>query len=407
MRGKENDMKTRYLTAESVCKGHTDKLCDLIADGILDACLKEDKNSRVACEVMATKGHIFIAGEITCAKKVGLRRVAMKVISKAGYNPYDFLPHVYVHQQSVDIAGGVDKAMEVRMDKSTEDVFSSIGAGDQGTVYGYACSDTWQKLPMPVVLVNELCKNLDQAREDKSILKIGPDGKAQVTVEYQDGKPVRVKTIVVSIQHAEDKNLDELKREIITEIIYPLMDRYHMNRDAEILINPSGRFVLGGPAADTGLTGRKIMVDTYGGLASHGGGAFSGKDATKVDRSGAYMARAIAKNVVSAFLAEKCQVAISYAIGVAKPVAVEVDTFGTGVIDDDLLSVIIQEVYDLRPAAIISALNLKRPFFSETTAYGHFNGYNGTWENYDKTNELKEAVARYGKDDDTDATDTD
>ena len=399
-------MKSRFLTAESVCKGHPDKLCDLIADGILDACLKEDKNSRVACEVMATKGHIFIAGEITSAKKVGLRRVAMNVVSKAGYNPYDFFPHVYVHQQSVDIAKGVDKALEVRDEKSTDDIFASIGAGDQGTVYGYACSETWQKLPLSVVLVNEICKSLDTARENKTIQRIGPDGKAQVTVEYVDGKPMRIKTVVVSVQHEAGKNLDDLRREIIAEILYPIFDRYHMNRDAEILINPSGRFVQGGPAADTGLTGRKIMVDTYGGLASHGGGAFSGKDATKVDRSGAYMARAIAKNIVGGFLAEKCQVAISYAIGVAKPVAVEVNTFGTGTIEDDVLSQAVQEVFDLRPAAIISALQLNRPYFSETTAYGHFDGYNGTWENYDKVKELREAVARYAKDDDTDAAGT-
>lgn len=387
-------MNISYKTAESVCAGHPDKLCDLIADAILDECLKKDRYSRVACEVMATKGKIFVCGEITCSKKIDIRLVVRQTLAKVGYNPLNFIVFVYVHRQSADIAGGVNKALETR-EVDTDDIFASIGAGDQGTVYGYATNETWAKMPTPVLFVNDLCKRLDDAMHDGTIRDIGPDGKAQVTVEYHDGKPVRAKNIIVSVQHKENKDLDELRREIITEIIYPLLSRYHFPKEAEILINPSGRFVEGGPAADTGLTGRKLMVDTYGGLAAHGGGAFSGKDATKVDRSGAYMARAVARNIVGAWLADRCQVSISYAIGKAEPTAVEIDTFGTEKVDVEIIRKAVMEVFDLRPAAIISLLHLRNPYFSETTAYGHFNGYKGSWENLDKTKELKKAVEKY------------
>lgn len=387
-------MNISYKTAESVCAGHPDKLCDLIADAILDECLKKDRYSRVACEVMATKGKIFVCGEITCSKKIDIRLVVRQTLAKVGYNPLNFIVFVYVHRQSADIAGGVNKALETR-EVDTDDIFASIGAGDQGTVYGYATNETWAKMPTPVLFVNDLCKRLDDAMHDGTIRDIGPDGKAQVTVEYHDGKPVRAKNIIVSVQHKENKDLDELRREIITEIIYPLLSRYHFPKEAEILINPSGRFVEGGPAADTGLTGRKLMVDTYGGLAAHGGGAFSGKDATKVDRSGAYMARAVARNIVGAWLADRCQVSISYAIGKAEPTAVEIDTFGTEKVDVEIIRKAVMEVFDLRPAAIISLLHLRSPYFSETTAYGHFNGYKGSWENLDKTKELKKAVEKY------------
>lgn len=387
-------MNISYKTAESVCAGHPDKLCDLIADAILDECLKKDRNSRVACEVMATKGKIFVCGEITCAKKIDIRLVVRQTLTKVGYNPLKFIVFVYVHRQSADIAGGVNKALETR-DADTDDIFASVGAGDQGTVYGYATNETWAKMPTPVLFVNDLCKRLDDAMHDGTIRDIGPDGKAQVTIEYHDGKPVRAKNIIVSVQHKENKDLDELRREIITEIIYPLLSRYHFPKEAEILINPSGRFVEGGPAADTGLTGRKLMVDTYGGLAAHGGGAFSGKDATKVDRSGAYMARVVARNIVGAWLADRCQVAISYAIGKAEPTAVEIDTFGTEKVNVEIIRKAVMEVFDLRPAAIISLLHLRSPYFSETTAYGHFNGYKGTWENVDKTKELEKAVKKY------------
>lgn len=387
-------MNISYKTAESVCAGHPDKLCDLIADAILDECLKKDRYSRVACEVMATKGKIFVCGEITCSKKIDIRLVVRQTLAKVGYNPLKFIVFVYVHRQSADIAGGVNKALETR-DVDTDDIFASIGAGDQGTVYGYATNETWAKMPTPVLFANDLCKRLDDAMHDGTIRDIGPDGKAQVTVEYHDGKPIRAKNIIVSVQHKDTKSLEELRREIITEIIYPLLNRYHFSKDVEILINPSGRFVTGGPAADTGLTGRKLMVDTYGGLAAHGGGAFSGKDATKVDRSGAYMARAVARNIVGAWLADRCQVSISYAIGKAEPTAVEIDTFGTEKVDVEIIRKAVMEVFDLRPAAIISLLHLRSPYFSETTAYGHFNGYKGSWENLDKTKELKKAVEKY------------
>ena len=279
---------TKYKTAESVRRGHPDKLCDLIADNILDECLRHDRYSRCACEVMATKGKIFVCGEITCAAKINIRSVVREVLRKVGYNPMKFIVFVYVHRQSPHIAGGVDSALEVRDGRS------------EGTVYGYATRETWTRLPVPVVFANEICKGLDDAMHDGTIRGVGPDGKAQVTVAYEDGKPVSAKNIVVSVQHDADKDLEELRREIISEVLYPILDRFDFPKDVEILINPSGRFVEGGPAADTGLTGRKLMVDTYGGLAAHGGGAFSGKDPTKVDRSAAYMARAIARNVVGA-----------------------------------------------------------------------------------------------------------
>lgn len=387
-------MNTSYKTAEGVCAGHPDKLCDLIADAILDECLKKDRYSRVACEVMATKGKIFVCGEITCSKKIDIRMVVRQTLAKVGYNPLKFIVFVYVHRQSADIAGGVNRALETR-DVDTDDIFASVGAGDQGTVYGYATNETWAKMPTPVIFVNDLCKRLDEARKDGTIRDVGPDGKAQVTIEYHDDKPVSVKNIIVSVQHKDTKDLGELRREIITEIIYPLLSRYHFPKETEILINPSGRFVEGGPAADTGLTGRKLMVDTYGGLAAHGSGAFSGKGATKVDRSGAYMARVVARNIVGAWLADRCQVAISYAIGKAEPTAVEIDTFGTEKVDVEIIRKAVMEVFDLRPAAIISLLHLRSPYFSETTAYGHFNGYKGTWENVDKTKELEKAVKKY------------
>jgi len=387
-------MNISYKTAESVCAGHPDKLCDLIADAILDECLKKDRYSRVACEVMATKGKIFVCGKITCSKKIDIRMVVRQTLAKVGYNPLKFIVFVYVHRQSADIAGGVNKALETR-DVDTDDIFASVGAGDQGTVYGYATNETWAKMPTPVIFVNDLCKRLDEARKDGTIRDVGPDGKAQVTIEHHDDKPVSVKNIIVSVQHKDTKDSDELRREIITEIIYPLLSRYHFPNETEILINPSGRFVEGGPAADTGLTGRKLIVDTYGGLAAHGGGAFSGKDATKVDRSGAYMARVVARNIVGAWLADRCQVAISYAIGKAEPTAIEIEPFGTEKVDVEIIRKAVMEVFDLRPAAIISLLHLRSPYFSETTAYGHFNGYKGTWENVDKTKELEKAVRKY------------
>ncbi|WP_418791752.1 methionine adenosyltransferase [Phosphitispora sp. TUW77] len=382
-----------YKTAESVCAGHPDKLCDLIADNILDACMRKDKASRVACEVMATKGKIIVAGEITCSGKVDIRFIVKNVLREVGYNPWKFTVFVFVHQQSADIAAGVDTALEVR--NGITDPYGSIGAGDQGTVYGYATNETSKNLPLPVVLSHRIVKRIDDCRKGKLIKGILPDGKAQVTVEYEDGKPRRVKTIVVSVQHDKDKTQEELSSDIRNNVLWQCFEDFPFDKGTEILINPSGRFVEGGPAADTGLTGRKIMVDTYGGLASHGGGALCGKDPTKVDRSGAYMARYIAKNIVWSGLAEKCEVALSYAIGKANPVAVDVTSFGTGKITDDQLSNIVQEVFNLRPAAIIEKLHLRNAIYSDTAVYGHFNSSLFPWENVNMYINLRKAAELY------------
>jgi S-adenosylmethionine synthetase len=382
-----------YKTAESVCAGHPDKLCDLIADNILDACMRKDKASRVACEVMATKGKIIVAGEITCSGKVDIRFIVKNVLREVGYNPWKFTVFVFVHHQSADIAAGVDTALEVR--NGITDPYGSIGAGDQGTVYGYATNETSKNLPLPLVLSHRIVKRIDDCRKGKLIKGILPDGKAQVTVEYEDGKPRRVKTIVVSVQHDKDITQEELSSDIRNNVLWQCFEDFPFDDGTEILVNPSGRFVEGGPAADTGLTGRKIMVDTYGGLASHGGGALCGKDPTKVDRSGAYMARYIAKNIVWSGLAEKCEVALSYAIGKANPVAVDVTSFGTGKITDDQLATIVQEVFNLRPAAIIEKLHLRNVIYSDTAVYGHFNSSLFPWENVNMYTNLRKAAELY------------
>lgn len=382
-----------YKTAESVCMGHPDKLCDLIADNILDACMRKDKASRVACEVMATKGKIIVAGEITCSGKVDIRFIVRNVLREVGYNPWKFAVFIFVHHQSADIAAGVDTALEVR--NGITDPYGSIGAGDQGTVYGYATNETSKNLPLPLVLSHRIVKRIDDCRKGKLIKGILPDGKAQVTVEYEYGKPRRVKTIVVSVQHDKDKTQEELSWDIRNNVLWQCFEDFPFDDGTEILINPSGRFVEGGPAADTGLTGRKIMVDTYGGLASHGGGALCGKDPTKVDRSGAYMARYIAKNIVWSGLAEKCEVALSYAIGKANPVAVDVTSFGTGQLTDDQLSNIVQEVFNLRPAAIIEKLHLRNALYSDTAVYGHFNSSLFPWENVNMYTNIRKAAELY------------
>lgn len=364
-------MTRNYKTAESVCKGHPDKLCDLIADSILDTCLRRDKASRVACEVMATKGIIIVAGEITCSEQINIHLITKNVLREVGYSSCDFTVFVFVHHQSVDIARGVGTAFEAR--NGIIDPYGSMGAGDQGTVYGYATDETQEMLPLPILLSHRIVKRLDECRKGKLIKGILPDGKAQVTVEYNGDKPVRIKNIVVSIQHLKEKSQKELESDIINNVLWQCFEDFPLDNETEILINPSSRFVEGGPEADTGLTGRKIMVDTYGGLASHGGGALSGKDPTKVDRSGAYMARYIAKNIVWSGLAERCEVAISYAIGKANPVAVNVTSFGTGKIRDEDLSELVKETFNLRPAAIIEKLRLRNAIYSDTASYGHFN----------------------------------
>ena len=386
-------MSKRYLTAESVCAGHPDKLCDIIADNILDECLRKDKASRVACEVMATKGKIIVAGEISYSEKIDIRNIVKNVLKELGYNPLKFLIYVYVHNQSSDIASGVNTALEAR--NGINEQYGSIGAGDQGTMYGYATKETREMLPLPLVLSHRIVKRLDEARKGKLIKGILPDGKAQVTIEYDDDVPVRVKTIVVSVQHEKNKTQEELKSDILNNVLWQCFEDFPFDDETEILINPSGQFVLGGPAADTGLTGRKIMVDTYGGLASHGGGALCGKDPTKVDRSGAYMARYIAKHIVWCDLAEKCEVAISYAIGKANPVAFSINTFGTGTVSDEVLTIATQEVFNLRPAAIIEKLRLRNIHYSDTAVYGHFNSCLFPWEDVNKYSELKEAVGKY------------
>ena len=387
-------MSKQYLTAESVCAGHPDKLCDFIADSILDACLRKDRSSRVACEVMATGHKIIVAGEITCAKRVDIRFVVREALRDIGYNPYAFLIYVYVHKQSADIADGVNRALESRSGDTTQ--YSMLGAGDQGTVYGYATDETREYLPLPLVLAHGICKRVDSVRKDNVIKGIKPDGKAQVTIEYEDGKPKRVASIVVSVQHSADKDMNTLRSELISEVLHPVFKDFPFDGDTEILVNPSGRFVKGGPAADTGLTGRKLMVDTYGGLAAHGGGAFSGKDPTKVDRSGAYMARYIAKNLVWSGLAKRCEVALSYAIGKADPVAVSVNSFGTSEYSDERLCDAVKKVFCLRPAAIIDQLRLRSAIYADTAAYGHFNSVLFPWESgTDRYKELRKAVAEH------------
>lgn len=380
----------QYLTAESVCMGHPDKLCDLIADSILDACLRKDRSSRVACEVMATKGKIIVAGEITCSGKVDIRFVVKRVLRDVGYNPNRFLVFVFVHKQSRDIASGVDKALEARNGNTSW--YGSTGAGDQGTVYGYATNESQELLPLPVVLAHRITRRLDSVRKECLIKGLLPDGKAQVTLEYENGEAKRVKTIIVSAQHTKGRAIEDLREDIIRWVLWNAFEKFPFDEQTEILMNPSGRFVEGGPSADTGLTGRKLMVDTYGGLAPHGGGAFSGKDPTKVDRSGAYMARYIAKHIVWCDYAKRCVVSISYAIGKADPVAFEVDTLGTGTLPDTVLREAALKVFNLRPAAMIEKLNLRNTIYADTATYGHFGKWQGAWENVNLYKEYREAV---------------
>ncbi|MCV0012658.1 methionine adenosyltransferase [Mobiluncus mulieris] len=383
-------------TAEAVCIGHPDKLCDLIADTILDDILYEDPAARVAVEVMASGHRIIVTGEITSKVRPRIRESVRYALVKAGYVPWRFVTFVRVRRQSPDINAGVSKSLEARFGDTSE--FALQGAGDQGTVYGYATNETPQRLPLPLVLSHEICGRLDDARKDGTITGIKSDGKAQVTVRYDAvGQPVAIETVVVSIQHEKIKDLDELAAEVKTLIVAPACKPYlPITVDTEILVNPSGLFTVGGPKADTGLTGRKLMVDTYGGLGPHGGGAFSGKDASKVDRSGAYMARLIAKTIVDARLAHECQVTISYAIGKADPLAFTIDTLGSGEYSDEILAKAAAEVFPLRPGGIIDALNLRKPGFTRYSTYGHF-GYPGLrWENsFAHVDALKKAVTTH------------
>ena len=375
-------MRDKYiLTAESVTEGHPDKLCDTIADSVLDACLQNDSAAHVACEVMATAGKIIVAGEITARELPDIPAIVCRTVREAGYGGSDYEVEAVTHDQSGDIAGAVDGDPQ-------------MGAGDQGIMYGYACGETAELLPLPVVLAHRLTRLLTNARKTGIIQGLGPDGKAQVSVEYQGGKPRRIAAVVVSCQHDEDKDLDELRREIIRHVIVPALRDLYPDPKTEVFINPSGRFVLGGFEADTGLTGRKLMADTYGGLAPHGGGALSGKDGSKVDRSGAYMARYIAKNLVAAGLAERCTVSLAYAIGRAEPVAVDIDAHQTGKYPEAVLERAVRAVFDLTPAGMISALGLDRPIFARFCNYGHFTHQDAPWEQTDRAAALAEACGR-------------
>lgn len=370
------------LSAESVCIGHPDKLCDLIADTVLDAALLVDENAHVAVEVMAVGHRIIVAGEITASAKVGVKNAVRSALAQAGYNPLTYRIYNYVRSQSLDIFDGVTTSLEARSGQT--DALSSQGAGDQGTVYGYATDETPQRLPLPLVLAQNICHRLETLREDGVVTGLGPDGKAQVSIEYNDkDQPVRVSAVVVSVQHDKTKDPDELAREIRSQAIEVVCDTagYPIDEGTEVYVNPSGRFIVGGPEADTGVTGRKLMVDTYGGLAPHGGGAFSGKDPSKVDRSGAYMARFIARALVDSGLAHRATVAISYAIGKAHPLALSVNTHGTSKYTDEELTRAVGVVFDLRPAAIIKKLGLKTGWFYGTCVrHNHFNYSLFPWE---------------------------
>lgn len=384
----------QFYTAESVTEGHPDKLCDIIADRVLDECLAHDALSRVACEVLATKGQVIVAGEITSLYEPDIPSIVQSVFRKAGYDPTSFSIQCLLHRQSSDIAAGVGCSLERRRNLSKDQPALQLGAGDQGVMVGYACSETPQMMPLPVVLAHRLTSALSAARKTGMIRGLRPDGKAQVTVEYgEDGKPLRLDAVVLSAQHSPEKTEDELSWELTDKVLAPALQALPPDKDTKILLNPSGRFVLGGPEADTGLTGRKLMVDSYGVFAPHGGGAFSGKDPTKVDRSGAYMARYIAKNLVAAGLCEKCQVTLAYAIGKAEPVMVEVDTFGTGTVcADDCLTEAVRFVFGLTPAEIISQLDLLTPRYTQTAAYGHFGKPEFPWERTDQAKILRAAV---------------
>ena len=371
-------MRTFY-SAESVTEGHPDKLCDLIADNVLDACLAGDPASRVACEVMATRGHIIVAGEITTEANPDVFNIARDVVHGVGYDPKGFQIDCYLHPQSPDIAG----AVEVPADSPEDD--EAIGAGDQGVVIGYACNETPELMPMPVVIAHRLTSLLTLARMTDAVHGIGPDGKAMVVVEYEDDKPVRVAQILLSVQHEAGVHIEEIQADTFAQIILPALKGMPADDQMEVILNPSGSFVVGGSEADTGLPGRKLMVDTYGPFVSQGGGALSGKDPTKIDRTAAYMTRYIAKNLVAAGIAERCRVALTYSIGMAKPMAVTVDTFGTGTYcEDDCLAAAVRHVFDLTPAGMIETLQLQQPMYARTAVGGHFGREDFPWERVDK-----------------------
>ncbi len=390
-------MIKKLFTSESVTEGHPDKICDQISDAILDAILEKDSDARVACETAVTTGMVLCMGEITTSAYVDIPKIARDVITDIGYDraKYGFDAQTCsvitsIDEQSKDIAMGVDEALEAKCG----DDDNETGAGDQGIMFGFACNETKELMPMPISLAHKLALKLSEVRKNKTLAYLRPDGKTQVTIEYDDNKPVRVDTIVISSQHAPEISLDQIKEDIMEYVIKPVVPAELLDENTKYFINPTGRFVTGGPQGDSGLTGRKIIVDTYGGYSRHGGGAFSGKDPTKVDRSAAYAARYIAKNIVAAQLADKCEIQLAYAIGVAKPVSILVDTFGTGKADEEIISKAVDKVFDLRPDSIIKMLSLRKPQYRKFAAYGHMGreDLNAAWEKTDKVQDILKAV---------------
>lgn len=395
-------MLKKLFTSESVTEGHPDKLCDQVSDAVLDAILKKDPEAHVACEVTACRGLIHIMGEITTDCYIDIEKEARKVINEIGYDNslYGFNGNTCgiitsINSQSPDIARGVNCSLEKK--EGSSDIDIEIGAGDQGMMFGFACDETPELMPLPISLAHKLAKKLTEVRKKGVLNYLRPDGKTQVTVEYDNDVPVRIDTVLISSQHSEDVSQEKIKEDIIQNVILPVIPTDMMDSDTKVLVNPTGRFVIGGPAGDSGLTGRKIIVDTYGGYSRHGGGAFSGKDATKVDRSAAYAARYIAKNIVGASIARKCEVQLAYAIGVSNPVSIRVDTFGTSEYDDEILAEIVNKIFDLRPSSIINKFNLKSPIYLPLAAYGHMGreDLNVKWEKLDKVDEIKNELKKY------------
>ena len=390
-------MEKRLFTSESVTEGHPDKVCDAISDAILDACMEQDPMSRVACETACCTGFVLITGEITTNAYVDMQKIVRDTVKEIGYTKSEYgfdgntcAVFCAIDEQSSDIAMGVDKALEAKAGEITDDL--NTGAGDQGMMFGYATNETEEYMPYPISLAHKLARQLTKVRKDGTLKYLRPDGKSQVSVEYdENGKPVRLEAVVLSTQHDDDVTQEQIHEDIKKYVFDPVLPKELIDADTKFFINPTGRFVIGGPHGDAGLTGRKIIVDTYGGYARHGGGAFSGKDCTKVDRSAAYAARYVAKNIVAAGLADKCEIQLSYAIGVAKPTSIMVDTFGTGKVSDEVLLKAIRENFDLRPAGIIKMLDLRRPIYKQTAAYGHFgrNDLDLPWEKTDKAEALK------------------